>query len=150
MSWQLPRKFVDVVTELRRHHLQLWFRPGDGVPLPTDHHVALWTGCELISANERILAIQTGDANQWLLSAHFCKADRYPFTEEIDGCQEITEDFFFLVTGSMFLMNLEQLSILFEGRATMADGIYIQSIRPGISIKRVRSRLTGPRQRLAQ
>jgi len=32
----------------------------------------------------------------------------------------------------------------------MTDGIYIQSIRPGISIKRVRSRLTGPRQRLAQ
>ncbi len=108
VSWQLPRTFVDVVEELRRHHLQLWFRPGEGVPLPADHHVALWTGCELLSAEGRILASQGSSVNVWRLTAQYCQADRYPMADDdVEGCQALTADFFCLVTGSMLLMNME-------------------------------------------
>lgn len=103
VNWHRPRTFVAVVEELRQHQ----FQPGVGVPFPADRHITRWKACKILSADERILASQTGDANQWLLSAHFRRADRYPFAEEIEGCQELSVDFFCLVTGSMFLMNME-------------------------------------------
>lgn len=107
VSWQIPRTFVDVVEELRRHHLQLWFRPGDGVPLPADHHVDLWFGCEVLSAEGRILASQGSSVNVWRLTAQYRQPDRYPIADDdVEGCQALTEDFFNLAAGSLFLMNM--------------------------------------------
>ncbi|CAI2019985.1 Uncharacterised protein [Serratia proteamaculans] len=107
VDWQRKRKFVAVVEELRQHHPQLWFRPGVGVSVPAERQVKLWTGCEVLSAEGRILAWQTGNANQWQLSANYRKADRYPFADDdIEGCQELTEDFFFYIAGYILITNM--------------------------------------------
>lgn len=106
-DWQREKSFVKVVEALRDHHLQLWFRPGVGVPVPSEHRINAWVGSEILSSEGRILAKQVGNANQWHLSACYSTADRYPIADdELEECQELTQAFFCTVAGHMLLANM--------------------------------------------
>lgn len=106
LDWQKQQTFVSMVKELRLHHSQLWFRLGGDVSLPAECKVKQWKSCEILLPNERILAMQTGNGNQWQLTRHYSIPDRCPVSEEIPDCQELTDDFYHVVSGNILILNL--------------------------------------------
>ncbi len=86
--------FGDAVLHLRGRYKELWFWTGTANPVADVRYPKSWSYALIFSPGEKLLASQSGYANQWLLEPDYTTTDSPPVEGGPEGCVVLTDERF--------------------------------------------------------